>query len=68
MEPLAGFPTDSGVTEESEGGDTAGGGTIVHWQERITLHYRLFPAKGGEATAATAGSDGNAGATPSVPF
>ena len=43
MEPLAGFPNDSG----GSGGGVEGGrsGVIVHWQERITLHYRLFPAK-----------------------
>lgn len=39
MEPLAGFPEDVGGVQGSSGG------VIVHWQERITLHYRLFPVK-----------------------
>lgn len=43
MEPLAGFPSAAGGVGDGTGGRDAGG-TIVRWQERITLHYRLFPA------------------------
>ncbi|CAM9817207.1 unnamed protein product [Ectocarpus fasciculatus] len=48
MEPLAGVPSkeEGGVGAGTEGSDE--GGTIVHWQERITLHYRLFPVEGGD--------------------
>lgn len=33
-------------------------GTIVHWQERITLHYRLFPARGGSGLNGKRGKNG----------
>ncbi|CBJ30639.1 conserved unknown protein [Ectocarpus siliculosus] len=48
MEPLAGVPSkeEGGVGAGAGGSDE--GGTIVHWQERITLHYRLFPVEGGD--------------------
>lgn len=45
MEPLAGFPEDVGGVEGGDNVQGSSGGVIVHWQERITLHYRLFPVK-----------------------
>lgn len=47
--------------DSGSGCDTsASGGTIVHWQERITLHYRLFPAGSASSSDGAEGEDGDA--------
>lgn len=74
MEPLASLsPTTASENDASpgagkavgggaeEGGGGGGGGTIVHWQERMTLHYRLYPATKEEGTAGDQDDDDRGG-------
>lgn len=59
MEPLAGLPSEEKVERSGEEDKTKdGGGAIVRWQERITLHYRLFPAEASDG-------EGGSGCLPS---
>lgn len=55
VEAGAGGGGGGGGSESGRGG----GGKIVNWQERITLHYRLFPVEGGDGKRGSGGRGGD---------